>query len=157
MLKEDSKTGWLYRDGDFTEEDYEMIRNAGYMGFVYLITELDTGMKYIGQKRMQKKITRPPLKGKKNKRRSFAESDWREYYGSSQSLNEVILKKGRQNYTREILHFGMTNGDLNYLEMREIVGRNALLRNDYYNEFVGGRIHVKHLSIPTQEMIRSTL
>ena len=50
----------------------------GYIGFVYLITNLTTGQKYIGKKLAQFKRTKPPLKGKKLKRRSTVESDWRD-------------------------------------------------------------------------------
>ena len=54
----------------------------GVIGFVYLITNLTTGQKYIGKKLAQFKRTKPPLKGKKLKRRSVVESDWRDYWGS---------------------------------------------------------------------------
>ena len=40
-----------------------------YEGFVYLITNKKTGQKYIGKKLAKFKTTKPPLKGKKNKRR----------------------------------------------------------------------------------------
>ncbi len=39
----------------------------GYIGFVYLITNLKTGQNYIGKKLTQFKRTKPPLKGKKLK------------------------------------------------------------------------------------------
>ena len=38
-------------------------------GFVYLITNLTNDKKYVGKKLARFKVTRPPLKGKKNKRR----------------------------------------------------------------------------------------
>ena len=47
-----------------------------YEGFVYLITNLKTGQKYVGKKLAKFKTTKPPLKGKKNKRRGYKESDW---------------------------------------------------------------------------------
>ena len=36
--------------------------------FVYLITNKKNGMKYVGKKLAKFKTTKPPLKGKKNKR-----------------------------------------------------------------------------------------
>ena len=45
-----------------------------YIGFVYEITDKETNMKYIGKKKFWSRVTRPPLKGKKNKRRSIKES-----------------------------------------------------------------------------------
>ena len=50
--------------------------------FVYLITNTTNGMKYVGKKLAKFRKTRPPLKGKINKRRSKVESDWRDYWGS---------------------------------------------------------------------------
>ena len=48
-----------------------------YEGFVYLITNLKTQQKYVGKKLAKFKTTKPPLKGKKNKRRCYKESEWR--------------------------------------------------------------------------------
>ena len=47
--------------------------------FVYLITNKTNDMKYVGKKLAKFKTTKPPLKGKKNKRRGYKESDWKEY------------------------------------------------------------------------------
>ena len=84
---------WTYQN-QIVEEIPE-----GYIGFVYLITNLKTGQKYIGKKLAQFKRTKPPLKGKKLKRRSTVESDWREYWGSSDRLN-ADAPSGRLVYVR---------------------------------------------------------
>ena len=44
-------------------------------GFVYLITNTTNNKKYIGKKLARFKTTKPPLKGRKNKRRGYKESD----------------------------------------------------------------------------------
>ena len=64
-------SNWTYNGEvvDNLPEDCEAI--------VYLITNKKNGMKYVGKKLAKRKVTRPPLKGKKNKRRSTKESDWR--------------------------------------------------------------------------------
>ena len=49
------------------------------VGFVYLITNLTNNRKYIGKKLARFKTSKPPLKGRKNRRRGTKESDWREY------------------------------------------------------------------------------
>ena len=54
--------------------------------FVYLITNLTNNKKYVGKKLAKFKTTKPPLKGKKNKRRGYKESDWHTYWGSSDHL-----------------------------------------------------------------------
>ena len=67
----------------------------GMIGFVYIITNTTNDRKYIGKKLAQFKKTKPPLKGRKNKRRSLVESDWRNYYGSSDELTEDVRNIGR--------------------------------------------------------------
>ena len=69
---------------------------------MYLITNLTTGQKYIGKKLAQFKRTKPPLKGKELKRRSTVESDWREYWGSSDRLQADVqnLLNGKNSNTK---------------------------------------------------------
>ena len=61
-----------------------------YEGFVYLITNKTNNKKYIGKKLAKFKTTKPPLKGKKNKRRGYKESDWKDYWGSSDNLQSDV-------------------------------------------------------------------
>ena len=78
--------------------------------FVYLITNKKNGMKYVGKKLAKFKTTKPPLKGKKNKRRGYKESDWKTYWGSSDHLIEDVAKYGEDNFIREILHMCPSRG-----------------------------------------------
>ena len=66
--------------------------------FVYLITNTTNNRKYIGKKLAKRKVTRPPLKGKKNKRRSTKESDWRTYWGSSEHLKNDVNELGEDKF-----------------------------------------------------------
>ena len=68
-----------------------------------MITNLTNNRKYLGKKLARFKTTKPPLKGRKNKRRGTKESNWREYYGSNDELNEEITKLGTEKFKREIL------------------------------------------------------
>ena len=131
---------WIYNDKEFNTEDIK-----DYKGFVYLITDLTTDMKYIGQKRFWRKITRPPLKGKKRKRVEYVESDWRKYYGSNDALNLLVESTTPDRFQREILHLCEGHGEMNYLEMYEQVTRHALLRDDYYNGIIQVRISSRHV------------
>jgi len=65
---------WKY-NGNLVEEIADQ-----YIGFVYIITNLTNNKKYIGKKLAKFKKTRPPLKGKKRKRKSLVESDWQTYW-----------------------------------------------------------------------------
>ena len=116
-----------------------------WYGFVYLITEKSTDKKYIGKKFFWKKKTLPPLKGQKRKRRSVVESDWKTYYGSSDLLNENV-QKNPDDYHREILHLCKKRGDCAYYEAKEQFDRKVLFDKQYYNEFIGCKIHSKHLT-----------
>ena len=112
----------------------------GYIGFVYLITNLTTGQKYIGKKLAQFKKTRPPLKGKRLKRRTTVESDWRDYWGSSERLQADVNALGPENFTREILYLCKSKAEMSYLEAREQFERRVLETDDYYNGIINVRV-----------------
>ena len=109
-------------------------------GFVYVITNLTDNRKYIGKKLARFKTTKPPLKGKKNKRRGFKESDWREYWGSSDHLNADVKKLGQDKFTREILHYCPSKGILSYMEAKEQFDRKVLETDEYYNGIIQVRV-----------------
>jgi len=111
-----------------------------YEGFVYLITNLTNNQKYVGKKLAKFKTTKPPLKGKKNKRRGFKESDWREYWGSSDRLNADIKKLGQEHFTREILYFCKSRAEMSYIEAREQFDRRVLETDEYYNGIINVRV-----------------
>jgi hypothetical protein len=125
---------WSYQ-GKEVEEIPE-----GYIGFVYLITNLETEQKYIGKKLAQFKKTRPPLKGKRLKRRSVIESDWRDYWGSSDRLNADVQALGPDNFTREILYYCKSKAEMSYLEAREQFERRVLESDEYYNGIINVRV-----------------
>lgn len=111
-----------------------------YEGFVYLITNLTNNQKYVGKKLAKFKTTKPPLKGKKNKRRGTKESDWQTYWGSSDRLNEDIKKLGEQNFSREILYFCKSRAEMSYIEAREQFDRRVLETDEYYNGIINVRV-----------------
>jgi len=125
---------WTYQNKPVDElpEDCE--------GFVYIITNLTNNKKYIGKKLARFKVTRPPLKGKKNKRRSTKESDWRTYWGSSEHLLSDVQELGEENFTREVLHYCQSKGMLSYLEAKEQFDREVLLTDEYYNGIINVRV-----------------
>jgi hypothetical protein len=109
-------------------------------GFIYLITNLTNNKKYIGKKQCISKFKRKPLKGKKNKRIEYKESDWKSYTSSSESLNQDIIKIGKENFKFEIVKICGSKWELAYEEAKEQINRDVLLRDDYYNGILNLRI-----------------
>ena len=131
---------WYYKGEEFTSE---MI--GDYIGFVYVITDLSNNKKYIGKKLLKSKRKLPPLKGKTRKRTVVKESDWQDYFGSSDLVKSLIEEHGRENFHREILHLCMTKGELSYLELKEQMEREVLLNDEYYNGIIQVKIHRSHV------------
>ena len=130
---------WYYYN---TAEEFTENHIQDNVGFVYLITHIKTGRKYIGKKLFTKAGYRQ-VKGKKKKIRK--ESDWLSYWGSNTELQEEVKQNGQEDYTREIMHLCKTRSSCNYWETFEIFSRHALLSDSYYNSWVTCKIHKAHV------------
>jgi len=128
---------WTYRGDVF---DGSVIEDDGCVGFVYLITNETTGMKYIGKKLFTKSKT---YQKNKKKRRMRVESDWMTYTGSNAQLNEAV-DNGDQ-ITKEILHLCDSRGWCSYRETQEILNREAIQSDQYYNGWVSCKIQRSHI------------
>lgn len=121
------------------------------VGFVYIITNLTNNKKYIGKKLAKfskTKVRTIKLKSgekRKKKIRTKEESDWKEYWSSSEELKKDVKSLGEQNFRREILHFCKSKGGLSYMELREQVDRRVLESQDFYNGIIQVRIHKSHI------------
>ena len=136
---------WIYNGVEFESEDI-----GSYYGFIYRITNTTNGYDYIGRKYFTTIKKRPPLKGKKNKRRETVETDWKDYWGSSPRLQEDIKTLGKDKFKREIIHLCSSRGETNYLEAYYQFKENVLLREDNYNGIIQiklGKNSVKDLVI----------
>lgn len=109
-------------------------------GFIYKITCLPTGKKYIGRKQCKSIIKSKPLKGKKNKRHKIVETEWRSYTSSSRELNEDIVKYGKDSFNFEIIELCESKFALAYKEAKIQFEEEVLLRDDYYNGIINLRV-----------------
>jgi hypothetical protein len=121
------------------------------IGFVYLIVNKANSRMYIGKKLA--KFSRTTLKTvtlkngtkKKKKVKSKIDSDWLDYYGSSEELNKDVLSLGKDNFTREILFYCKSKAECSYIEAREQFSRKVLESDDYYNGQISVRVHGSHI------------
>ena len=133
---------WYYEDKIFDPEKHS---HCNYAGFVYIITDLSNQKKYVGKKLFWKIHKLKPLKGKVNKRHSKRDSDWQDYFGSNEEVKLLVEQSGRERFKREIIRLCKTKGEMTYFEMKEQIDRKVLFDDKYYNEFIGGKIHSKHV------------
>ena len=127
---------WLWNDKIFTDD---MIKD--YVGFVYMITNLDNGKKYVGKKSFSMAKT---YQKNKKKRRTRVQSNWQSYTGSNKELNEDITTT-EANLRKEILHLCGSKGWMSYYEPLEILNRRAIQSDAYYNGWVSAKIQRSHI------------
>jgi hypothetical protein len=136
---------WIYNGKTFESEDIQ-----DNYGFIYRITNTTNGHDYIGRKYFTTIKKRPPLKGKKNKRRETVETDWKDYWGSSARLVEDMARLGKDKFTREIIHLCKSRGETNYMEAYYQFKEGVLLKENNYNGIIQiklGKGSVKDLII----------
>lgn len=109
-------------------------------GFLYEIVNNVSGRKYIGKKQMLTTLKRPPLKGKKNKRHSIKETDWRSYCGSCNELLKDIEELGKDKFVFNITRFCNSKWELSYFEAKEQFEKDVLLTDVYYNGIIDCRV-----------------
>jgi len=129
---------WTYK-GKVWEPPKDFSPDDAY-GFVYIITNTENGMQYVGKKFFWKSKILPITKTRKRRKRTLVESDWKEYHGSNRLIKESIEDKGTIHFDREILYFGKAKGELAYIEAREQFEREVLLDDNYYNGIISCRI-----------------
>lgn len=137
---------WLFEGTEITDLPDDKV------GFVYLITNLDTGRSYIGKKLSKfskvkyKVITQKNGIKKRKKIRSKIDSDWQTYWSSSPEVQADVKALGEDKFTREILYFADNKGSLSYLEAREQFARQVLENPiNWYNGIIQCRIHRSHV------------
>ena len=121
---------WYFNGQEFNEVDKK------YEGFVYLITNLNNNMKYIGKKHFWERRKNP-----KTGRRQTKESDWRNYFGSCDQLKEDVKTLGKDKFKREILYLCPHKKSMSYYETYEQFKRNVLMDEGYYNTNIEGKFY----------------
>ena len=141
---------WLYENSPVESLPEDCV------GFVYLITNLQTGRRYIGKKlakfsKTTYKIVKLKNGTKKKKRiKSKIDSDWQTYYGSNDELNTDVTLLGTDNFKREILYYCRSKAECSYIEAREQFRHQVLESADWYNGHIQVRVHGSHIKKLTE-------
>jgi hypothetical protein len=121
------------------------------IGFVYCITNRSNNKKYIGKKLAKfakttyKMILQKNGKRVKKRIRKQVDSDWQEYFGSSEALSKDVARIGQQYFRREILYYCQSKAQCSYLEAKEQFARGVLESSNYYNGQISVRVHGSHI------------
>lgn len=130
---------WKYLGNDIKSMEDIPKENAAALGFIYMITQLSTGKKYIGKKMLSKAATKT-VKGVKKKIRK--ESDWLEYWSSSPQINQWIADAGgTKDFTKEILIFCNSKGGLAYSEELALYMVGAMENDKWLNQNIRSKIY----------------
>ena len=131
---DDSVSEWLWN-----QQPIDIIPDK-HKTFVYLITNKLTGKRYIGFKVF---VTKKQRIVKRKKTRVETESDWKDYWSSSDNLNNDVKKYGPGNFIREIVCMTVNKAVGKYIEAQLHFERKVLTDNKdhYYNGIVNLRIN----------------
>lgn len=137
---------WTYND-----EIVDTVPEGMY-GFVYQITDPASNVSYIGKKFFWSRKT---IQRNKKKKRIVVESDWKNYIGSSERFKNYT-KEFIHELDRKILFLCTSKTECAYLETKTILNSNALLSDEYFNDWVSCKIRRAHLnSISDHEQLYS--
>ena len=124
------------------------------IGFIYMITQLSTGKRYIGRK-MLTSASRKTVKGKTKKTRK--ESDWMTYWSSSPKIKQWIEESGYDDFSREILLFVSSKGMLAYAEEMALYSVGALESDDWINDNIRAKIYRSWVKPDEAKQLRELL
>ena len=118
---------WLYKAQQLKELPADVV------GFVYIIYYTDNTM-YVGSKLARSERRKKPLKGMRvnAKRMVMTEHKWRDYEGSSK------LTEGKTISSKHILHLCTNKRTMTYLEVKELMCREAIETDAYVNNNISG-------------------
>lgn len=151
------KTTWKYQNELFDDDNLQ----KEWIGFIYLMTHLPSGKRYIGRK-----LLTVAGQYQKNKKiyKIRKESDWKTYYSSCPEILKMIeAGEPLENFEREILVFAPGRAILNYLEekFQQVLGvlesedwYNTNIRSKFYKRHILGKINTFHVNNVLKDLMR---
>jgi hypothetical protein len=135
-----TKTNWLFEGHEFEQPTTDII------GFVYMMTNLSNGKRYIGKKNFwTTKVSQKKNKktGKIKKTRTKIPSDWLDYFSSNDEIKKEVVDGVA--FKREILQLCKSKAEMTYWETKLQFEYDVLLDDNFYNGWVMCRIRKAHL------------
>jgi hypothetical protein len=146
--KNEEKTNmWKYKNKIIESID-DIPKNT--FGFIYEVIHNPTGDKYLGKKVLQFNRKLPPLKGQKRKRKVVKESDWKTYYGSHQTIKQLLKEGKQEEFSREIIQFVPTKKLLTYFECKYLFIKEVLEHGEYINDNILAKFYRKDFNYETK-------
>mgnify|MGYP002507778523 CR=1 FL=1 len=144
---------WLYQNKEIKElTDMP----EGSFGFIYEVTHLPSGKKYLGRKQLisvttkalgKKELAELTDKRASKKKKVQKESDWKTYYGSHSEIKQLIKEGKAEEFKRTILQFAFSPKHLTYLETKYLFSLSVLEKIDeYFNDNILGKFFRKDIS-----------
>lgn len=125
----------------------------GTFGFIYEITHIPTGKKYLGKKQVISVRKKPlgkkelaVLTDKRAKKYKIVEteSDWKTYYGSHPEIKQMIKEGKQSEFKREILIFTRDKKTHTYYENKYLFMKGVIEPDsNYFNDNIEGRYFKK--------------
>ena len=149
---------WIYKGLPVTS--IESMPEGTY-GFIYEVTHIPTGKKYLGKKVLyferNKRLGKRALEELRKerialgiggrlplKRKVITESDWKTYYGSQKEILELVKEGNQEDFKREILQYVPDKKQLTYYECKYLFINEVLeTRNNYINDNILGKFYRK--------------
>jgi hypothetical protein len=143
---------WLYKNEIInTIED---VPSPIPFGFIYIVTHIPSGKKYLGKKsfyhtlnkKLGKKelLIQPITRGRtKTTKQVIKESDWKTYYGSEEYIKQKIKEGKQDEFTREIIHLVPSKKLLTYFECKYQFMYSVLENTDWINSNILGKFYKK--------------
>ena len=105
------------------------------IGFVYLITNVDTGYYYVGKKSLYSTVKLPPLKGQRRKRTVTKEANWQNYMSSNKDVQKWT------NVDKTIIEYAYSKKELTYLENKALYCLGVLEDKYSMNGNIAGKFY----------------
>jgi len=140
-------SNWLYEIDNIKTSIAENIQTE-YFGFIYKITNLESGRFYVGKKSFvynkKKKLGKkemaamPITRGRAiTTKVEQVDSGWQKYWSSSKELQSDVKQLGEDKFERLILQLCMTKKQLTYFEMYYQMRENVLHIPSYNDNILG--------------------